>query len=170
MIRNPSMNRQRSSRLGSAHARKMRGISLVEVLVSVVVIAIGLLGIAAMQSVALRGSQSSLESSQAVMQTNAIVEAMRANRINAAAYNGNWTTPPTATNLATRDLNEWIAGMQGSAAWQTVAAPNLPPVLGPTAQATIAGCPDDCVITINWDDTRAGGNAARSTFVTRTRI
>ncbi len=150
-------------------SRRMRGISLIEVLVSVVILGIGLLGIAAMQSVALRSGQSSLESSQAVMQTMAITEAMRANRINAAAYNGNWTTPPAATTLATRDLNEWIAGMRGTAAWQTTPTPNLPPVLGATAEATIAGCPDDCVITIRWDDSRAGGGAARQ-VVTRTRI
>ena len=50
--------------------RGVRGIGLIEVMVSVLVLAVGLLGIAAMQSLALRGGQGSLESSQAVMQTN----------------------------------------------------------------------------------------------------
>ena len=58
----------------------VRGMSLIEVMVSVLILAVGLLGIAAMQSYALRGGQGSLESSQAVMQTGAILEAMRANR------------------------------------------------------------------------------------------
>ena len=59
--------------------RGVRGIGLIEVMVSVLVLAVGLLGIAAMQSLALRGGQGSLESSQAVMQTGSILEAMRAN-------------------------------------------------------------------------------------------
>jgi type IV pilus assembly protein PilV len=148
--------------------RRMRGLSLIEVLVSVVIVGIGLLGIAAMQSLALRGAQSSLESSQAVMQTHAIIEAMRANYMNAAAYNGNWTVPPAGGTTAQRDLNEWIAGMQGVANWRGITPDQ--PIIGDTATATIAGCPINCVITVLWNDTRAGGNAARSTFVTRTRI
>ena len=60
-------------------ARQMRGMSMIEVLVSVMVLGVGLLGIAAMQSIALRGGQGSLESSQAVMAANSIIEAMRAN-------------------------------------------------------------------------------------------
>lgn len=148
-------------------AGRMRGVSLIEVLVSVVIIGIGLLGIAAMQSVALRGGQSSLESSMAVMQTNAILEAMRANRANAAAYNGSYSAPPAASTAAQRDLNEWIAGMQGVPNWDNQTTE--PAIIGAGVSATIAGCPDDCVITLRWDDTRAGGAVDRS-FETRTSI
>jgi len=155
-------------RTGVRSPRGMRGLSLIEVLVSVVVIGIGLLGIAAMQSLALRGAQSSLESSQATIQTNAIIEAMRANSVNANAYNGTWAAPPAGATVAQRDLNEWLAGMRGVANWRGITLDQ--PIIGDTANATIAGCPDDCVITVQWDDTRAGGNAARSTFVTRTKI
>ena len=95
--------------------RAVTGMSLIEVMVSVLVLGIGLLGIAAMQSMALRGGQSSLESSQAVMATNAIIEAMRANRANAASYNGTYTAPPSGTTLAMRDLEEWMAALQGVA-------------------------------------------------------
>ena len=66
--------------------RHARGIGLIEVMVSVMVLAVGLLGIAAMQSTALRGGQGSLESTQAAMATNSILEAMRANRTQAASY------------------------------------------------------------------------------------
>lgn len=169
MISHSRMSEERM-RAGTTVSRagRMRGVSLIEVLVSVVIIGIGLLGIAAMQSLALRGAQSSLESSQAVMQTNAIIEAMRANRANAAAYNGNWNTPPAGSTTAARDLNEWIAGMQGVANWRPVTLERA--IIGADATATIAGCPNDCTITLRWNDTRAGGTAARSTFVTRTRI
>src|SRR5690606_34431053 len=78
---------KRHGHRGMSPRSRMRGISLIEVMVSVLVLGVGLLGIAAMQSVALRGGQSSLESTQAVMQTTAIIEAMRANWRSASDYN-----------------------------------------------------------------------------------
>lgn len=135
--------------------RRQRGLSLIEVLVSVLVLAIGLLGIGAMQAYALRGGQSSLESSQAVMATNQIIEAMRLNRANAAAYNGTWAAPPAGGTLAQHDLNEWVAAMRGVANWQGYTPPQ--PALEANARGIIAGCPDACTVTIEWDDQRAGG-------------
>ena len=152
--------------------RAQRGVGMIEVLVAVLVLAIGLLGIAAMQSLALRGGQSSLESSQAVMATNAIIEAMRANRANAAAYNGTYSAPPTGTSQASHDLNEWMAAMRGVADWNADTPTPAQPTLGAATTATIAGCPDACVISLSWDDSRAGtdrGGAAR-TMVTEARI
>ena len=151
-------SRRAQTRLGGAHAR---GIGLIEVLVSVLVLGIGLLGVAALQALALRGGQSSLESSQGVMQATGIIEAMRANRANAANYNIAMTcATPAGGSLAQNDLRDWIAGLKST--------------MGTAADATtcgqIVGCPDACVVTVRWDDTRAGGNAARSTVATRTRI
>jgi len=135
----------------------MRGISLIEVMVSVLVLGVGLLGIAAMQSVALRGGQSSLESTQAVMQTTAIIEAMRANWRNAGDYNRGamMCGAETGTTLAVNDLNNWVDSLQDS--------------IGSGACGQISGCPGACVITVRWDDSRAGGGAAR-TVVTRASI
>ena len=139
--------------------RRMQGIGLIEVLVSVLILGVGLLGIAAMQSLALRGGQSSLESSQAVMQSTAIIEAMRGNRANAASYNtaGLVCTVPSGSGLAGGDLTAWITSLKST--------------IGNNAATCgqIAGCPDACVITVQWDDSRAGGGVTR-TIVTRTRI
>jgi len=155
------IGRARALKLGRPH---VSGISLIEVLVSVVVLGVGLLGVAAMQSVALRGGQSSLESSQAVIQTNAIVEAMRANRDNASAYNTTGlvcTAPAGGTTLATRDVNAWITDLKttigGSAAADT------------TTCGGITGCPLNCQITVRWNDQRAAGSPTRE-VVTRARI
>lgn len=135
---------------------RMRGISLIEVMVSVLVLGVGLLGIAAMQSVALRGGQSSLESTQAVMQTTAIIEAMRANWRNAAEYNtAMMCEAKTGTSLAVNDLNHWVDSLQDT--------------IGSGACGQISDCPGACVITVRWDDSRAGGGAERS-IVTRASI
>ena len=140
------MNINTPSSVGMMGSRRQRGIGLIEVMVAVLVLAVGLLGVAAMQSVALRGGQSSLESSQAVMQSNAIIEAMR--------VNGGLTVPRTCAAGA------GIAGTWISDLHKTVGAGTC---------GTIAGCPNDCVVTVEWNDSRGGGGTAR-TIVTRARL
>jgi type IV pilus assembly protein PilV len=143
----------------------MRGLSLIEILVSVVILGIGLLGVAAMQSLALRGGQSSLEASQVVMQSNAIIEAMRANRANADDYNtdGMVCTAGAGGTLAQNDLENWLTTLKENVSGDDNAATDT------TTCGEIEGCPDACVVTIQWDDTRAGGDVTRN-FETRTRI
>lgn len=145
-----------------ASRRHAQGMSLIEVLVSVLVLSLGLLGIAAMQSMALRGGQSSLESSQAVMQASSIFEAMRSNRANAAAYNTAKqcsVSGITGTTLAASDLRDWLTAMKtsiGGAASDT------------TTCGEISGCPNNCIVTIYWDDSRGGadqGGTSRSLAV-----
>ena len=159
IARKPSPMRRRSG--PRLHRRRQAGLSLIEILVSVVILGIGLLGVAAMQSLALRGGQSSLEASQAVMQTNAIIEAMRANRTNANAYNGAMLCAvPSGGTLAQNDIANWISSLKTSIAGVTTDT---------TTCGQITGCPANCVITVQWDDSRAGGEADR-TFTTRTTI
>lgn len=139
--------------------RRMRGMSLIEVLVSVLILGVGLMGIAAMQALALRGGQGSLESSQAVMLSNGIIEAMRANRANAADYVYNGTTacatvPGAAASLASNDLNAWVSAMKN-----TIGS-------GVATDKTTCGRiqslgGDNYRITVQWDDQRAGGGATR---------
>jgi len=58
----------------------MRGFSLIEVLVALLVLSIGLLGIASMQLVALRSTRSAYLNSVATIQVNAMLERLRASR------------------------------------------------------------------------------------------
>lgn len=163
MTVNNSQARRLRGHMGHAVAgsRQVRGVSLIEVLVSVVILGVGLLGIAAMQSVALRSGQSSLESSQGVMQSMSITEAMRANRGNAAAYNlgAMQCTVPAGGTLAQNDIAAWITALK-----TTIGTPGDTSTCG-----QITGCPLNCVITVRWDDSRAGGGATRQ-VVTRARI
>ena len=145
----------------STMSRHARGIGLIEVMVSVMVLAVGLLGIAAMHSMALRGGQGSLESTQAVMGTNSILEAIRANRTQADAYNMAMTCgTPTGTGIVGSDQIAWINALKttvGSGVGDT------------TTCGRIVGCDDanatNCTITVQWDDSRAGGAATRQVSV-----
>lgn len=139
-----------------------RGVSLIEVMVSVLILSIGLLGIAAMQATALRNTQSSMERSQAVIHSYAILDSMRANIQQARAnqYDIGWTcAAPAATNIVTRDIADWInrMGVNGS---------NLKDGCGRiTCDAT-----DLCTVEVRWNDTRGTGGLAAQTVVTRSRL
>lgn len=167
------------NRAACSDRRVQRGASLIEVLVAVLIMGVGLLGIAAMQTTALRNSQSSLERSQAVIQTYSVVDAMRANRASALAndYNqGSMTCAVptgTPTTLAQRDLIAWFTSLKTT--------------LGRTGDTTSCGqivcntvAAGICEITVRWDDSRAtdamaaGGTTTQSSateqIVTRVRL
>lgn len=141
-------------RRGRAPARaKVRGVSLLEVMISVLILGIGLLGIAAMQALALRGGQSSLESSQAVMQATSIAEAMRANRTNAASYAAGMTCAVGGGgSLAQNDRAAWLTSLKS-----TIGEPTDTSTCG---RIESLGS-NRYRITVQWDDSRAGGGAQR---------
>ena len=144
------------------------GVSLIEVMVSVLILGVGLLGIAAMQAAALRNNEGAYGRSQAVIQSYNIIEAMRANRDGVLAGDYNLSlacTAPTAGTLAASDLNAWITAMKAE--------------LGDTDNTCGAvQCADDtCTVTVQWDDSigthedaTAITAAETRTFTTVTRI
>jgi type IV pilus assembly protein PilV len=90
------------------------GMTLVEVLIALVVISVGLLGVAALQMVSLRNSQGSYLRTQATALADDIIDRMRANRTAAIdpalAYNidfGETITLGATPTQAQRDLFAW---------------------------------------------------------------
>jgi type IV pilus assembly protein PilV len=140
---------------------RSRGFGLIEVLVAVLVMALGMLGIAALQAVALRNSQSAYQRSQGVMETYAILDAMRANR-DVAIINGYDMATLTcdvpdgeAGDLAKNDVNEWFTRLQS----------NLP---GACARIDCEGV--DCEVQLQWTDSRGTGGAGDFDVTTVTSI
>ncbi|HJU40529.1 MAG TPA: type IV pilus modification protein PilV [Tahibacter sp.] len=95
---------------------RVRGFSLVEVLIAVTVLAVGLLGAAALQATSLRANQSANFRSQATTLAAMMLDAMRANRPAVlrgeyyAAYAGATCEPSVnvaTTPAAKRDLALW---------------------------------------------------------------
>lgn len=100
----------------SANHRTVRGdqgFSLIEVLVTFVVMAIGLLGLAALQVVALKNNRTALHHSYATFYAADILDAMRANPRAALglAYNLNWDTPATGGTIAGADMIAWKSAL-----------------------------------------------------------
>ncbi|CAN7212465.1 type IV pilus modification protein PilV [Pseudoxanthomonas sp. LjRoot143] len=69
--------------------RSQQGVGLVEVMVAVLVLAVGLLGIAAMQAVTLKNTMGSASRSQAAIQIYSMMDIIRADRANLGTYNTN---------------------------------------------------------------------------------
>jgi type IV pilus assembly protein PilV len=145
------------------HPRRQRGASLLEVLIAILILAIGMLGVAAMQAMSLRNSLSALERSQATVQTYAILDAMRANIVDARANQYNLAlaaapcpVPAAGATLPTRDLSNWIGSLQAT--------------LGPSACGGVACAANVCEITIRWNDERGSGGVAAQQLITRSRI
>jgi type IV pilus assembly protein PilV len=96
-------------------ATKQSGFTLVEVLVALVILAIGLLGVAGMQTRSLGGNQGALYRSQAVLFANDIIERMRVNRFQSRVVPSDYTvaigSAPAGSlpQPALSDLQDWKA-------------------------------------------------------------
>jgi type IV pilus assembly protein PilV len=106
-------------------ARRQRGISIVEALVALVVIAVGMLGIAGLYLSSLQSSRSAKLRAQAVQLAGSLADRIRANRDAVMAYDtAEYGGAPTGLDCETRrctpeqlaqdDLAEWIADIQGT--------------------------------------------------------
>jgi len=87
----------------------LRGFTLIEVLVTVVILAIGLLGMAGLLSAGIKNTQSALLLSQATTEAYNILDCIRANRAaaEAGAYNIALSGTPSGSSLAATDLTDW---------------------------------------------------------------
>ncbi len=132
-----------NNRAGSIPSRQ-QGFTLIEVLVAVVVLAIGLLGLAGLQATAVRSNGSAYMRSQATVLAYDIADRMRVNRQAAlnAAYDLCNTNVDAAgcTGLAKQDVQTWRAAL----------ANTLPSGTGAIAR----GAGNAFTITIQWDDNR----------------
>jgi len=79
--------------------RRQRGVTLIEILITLLVLAIGLLGLAALQGVSLRAGQISMNRTQATNLAYEVIDHARANR-SQIALNGSLPNQPFFENRA----------------------------------------------------------------------
>jgi len=149
----------------TAGARAQSGVGLIEVLIAVLIMAVGLLGVAALQATALRNSQSSLERSQAVVHSYAILDAMRANLgvTRAGGYNTGMVCDfAGGGSLANDDRAAWFAAMHEGLGNDSCGQIQCTPVPNSVSR--------NCVVTVRWNDSRAVEGEEQFTISTETRI
>jgi type IV pilus assembly protein PilV len=151
-----------------AFNRRIAGFSLIEVLIALVILSIGLLGIAAMVSESLKSKDSSYYRTQALDLASEIVDRMRANRATALA-NGydaaTYGTVPGAvpagyckgsaatcsgTDMASSDMAEW----QHEVGALLPAFPSGTPAAGSISTNSVSQM-TEVQVAIEWYDRRA---------------
>ncbi len=90
--------------------RRQAGMTLIEVLISVLILVIGLLGLAAMQMQSVKFNDSAKWRSQATFLAYDIVERIRANKNELSSYSHVADAEaPGGSTVAAKDLQEWLA-------------------------------------------------------------
>lgn len=168
---------------GTAARRRPRdtGFSLVEVMVALVVMSVGLLGIAKMQALALSNTTTSRMRSLVALEAASLASTMRADRAywsevtvdpNVAISGGAVTStgdtnlqttancPPcapshTPAQIAMSDLQEWAGELNlvASSATATVSC------------AVVAATPNSCKITVSWVEQVVASNTQQATQI-----
>lgn len=150
--------------------RSQRGISMLEVLISLFIVAIGVLGLAGLQARATNAEFESYQRSQAIILANDMVDRIRMNRVNKGEFK-NISDSATgdgylgmdgadsyaldcdaAANQAEADLCEWSDVLQGST--ETLGANQVGAMIGARgcifydAATEVAGAPDTGLFTV----------------------
>jgi type IV pilus assembly protein PilV len=152
--------RPRRARAVRSCGGRNRGFTLIEVLVAMLVVSTGILGVVGMNIVSIKLQANSASRSKAATHAQDILERMRANLPQAQALKYNTAlgavAPTTLTNMAERDLNEWITNLSNTLPQGTA-----------SVQVDASGA---AVITIQWmerENQSAAGRAVSYTFTTR---
>lgn len=138
--------------------RRQAGMSMIEVLVAIVVISLGLLGLAGLQATGLKNNFSAHSRAQAMQYAQDMLDRMRTNRTAALAGSYNLTLAANAPACSTAipcDLADWMADVATL----------------PDGDASIS-LPAAGVarIDVQWNDSRAGGAGAVGTIRLETEL
>jgi type IV pilus assembly protein PilV len=149
VVQNPGLNPPRIS--SGRHLTGCRGFSLLEVLLTVFIVSIGLLGLGQLSIVSNQASRDAFFQSQADVLAYDMIDRMRANRLVAAA--GSY-------DLAYADANPGGTSVQDAdrADWRTLLAQALP-----QAQGEISRAGNIMTVRVRWPDPMTG--ALRETTV-----
>ncbi len=139
------------------------GFSMIEVLVTLLIISLALLGTAGMQAYAMRMNQGSQFRTQAVLLASDLAERMEANKVGAIAgsYVVARSSTPLVLSTACANAPCTSAGLAAYdlSLWQNAMAATLPQASWAVAQ-TVTGNPSTYTITIGWVDRKSDTTSA----------
>lgn len=136
----------------SLTTKQQRGFTLLEILVTLVILAIGLLGLLSLQMVSLKNNHSAQLRTTAIVHAYDILDRIRLNK--SADYTVAIGATVTGTGLKNLDLAEWKANL----------AADLPSGDG---GITILG--DIVTIEVQWNDERGTSGASNQSFTVSTQ-
>jgi len=136
-------------------AKRQTGFTLLEILIAIVVLSIGLLGLAGLQANSLKNNNSAYQRTQASLLANEMLDRIRANRLGLAAgaydaLDSSSTSDPgcitsgcTPAQIAQYDAHDWSDRLDN---------------LLPSGKGTVSGNGTNSIftITVMWDDEHTG--------------
>ena len=158
------MNAHTNRGCGAPHGRKrVSGFTMIEVLIALIVLSLGLLGLASLQVATTKFNHSAYLRSQATRLAYSMADRMRANRraaLESGAYAGvDFVADPVCGAVAGATVAE-----RDISAWRNALACSLPAGNG----RIVIGANDVVTISIRWDDSR--GEQAPELFEMTTRL
>lgn len=147
--------------------RRQRGFTLMEVLISMVVLSIGLLGLAGLQMNGLQSNNSSYQRTQASLLANEMIDRIRANRAGLLLgyYNDFSGSAPNDPNCISDDCSIQELANYDAYLWANELAGRLPLGVG---TVTGGGANSLFTVTVRWDDNRSGD--ADTSFIMSTTL
>jgi len=150
-----------------ARVDRSAGFTLIEALVALIVLSVGLLGVAGLQLAGLKYTSSAASRTQASYLANDIMDRMRAN-VNSARqgdYNVNFNGVITGTTVAATDVTAWLAEI-------TLVLP------GGQGQIVVDPATNLASVSVKWIDSRGNdptettctGNDCYLAFTTSTQL
>lgn len=124
--------------------------SLIEALVALVVISVGLLGIATLQLTSMKENTSALNHSRAVLYAYSMSDRIRANLAEFANYDGIDTAVGYAQDCMSATCSTAQMRLADAADWADMVA-NLP-----AGRGIITSNADGLMVSVMWDDERTG--------------
>jgi type IV pilus assembly protein PilV len=133
-------------------AANARGFTLIEVLIALLLLSIGVLGLAGLQLKALKFNQTAAVRSQATFLAYSIADCMRANRDAAKAGSYNLAmdaTAGTGTSISAVDLANWRSALKTQL---------------PSGNGSITSSGDVFTITVQWDESKVDTESPTQKF------
>ncbi|MGQ0591130.1 MAG: type IV pilus modification protein PilV [Gammaproteobacteria bacterium] len=151
---------------------------MIEVLITILIMSVGLLGVAAMQAAALKGGNDSILRSKAVTSVADISDRIRANIGGLASYTRALSGAPVASPpdcvanqctgpaMATYDMSQWLLALQDPASGLPGAQAAI---VQPVAGVDPAGL---LTVTVQWTDRlqRGEGTATAELYTTQVQF
>ena len=137
------------------HNDNCYGFTMIEVLVAIFVLAIGLLGLAGLQTTSLKNNTSAYTRSQAQLLAYDMLDRMRSNQegVKLGNYDDLLSSAPTDPNCAGSGCSVAELAQHDAYEWSTFLAQTLP---SGTGLVTGSGAGSIFTITVMWDDERTG--------------
>ncbi|TAG48309.1 MAG: type IV pilus modification protein PilV [Betaproteobacteria bacterium] len=150
-----------------------RGFSLLEVMITLVVVAIGLLGVAGLQIASVRLADFAETRSRGSIYVDEIISRMRANRVNVMSYDtGGYAAVANGTLQSQKDLYSWrqVLAELPEGTGQVVVTRTGGSCSGSMTEPIDLCSLVDVDVTVRWNESRVKDGSSARTFTARTRI